>query len=80
MNVTFSTHKLEAKFKGVNYFRQNMTCGAFVLRIAKSQEFVAFFTSCRFSIKSEPEIWQHQTTASPLPHLDTTSRYLGPVC
>jgi hypothetical protein len=43
MNVTFSTDKTEVKFKGVNYFKQNMTRDAFVLHIAKSQEFVVFF-------------------------------------
>jgi hypothetical protein len=39
-----------------------MTCD-----IAKSQEYVAFLMSCRFSIKSELEIWQHRNRAhSPL--------------
>jgi hypothetical protein len=67
MNVTFSTNKLEVKFKGVNNFKQNMTCGAFVIHIAKSQESVAFFMSCRFSIISEPQIWQHRNRGSPPP-------------
>jgi hypothetical protein len=69
MNVTFSTGKTEVKFKRVNYFKQNMTRDAFVLHIAKSQEFVVFFMSCRFSIKSEPEIWQHRNRGPPPPLL-----------
>lgn len=70
MSVTFSTDKLEVKIKEVSYFNLNMTCGVFVLHIAKSQEFVACVMSCLFSenqIRAKDLETSQPRPPSPLP-------------
>jgi hypothetical protein len=73
MNV--SLDKLQVKFKGVDYFKQNMTYGASILHVAKSQELVAYFMSCRSSVKSEPKIWQRRNRCPPLPSVWTLALF-----